>query len=567
VSFQGQGFQGNGFQVGLPGAYPFTPATNTSYIEGLPDRVRLVLYQGLAVAPSPPTAATVTPITAGLQDIDKAFRGRFVAPQLQFSTFTQNDQRTATPITAGIQDFDAAQRRRMLAAPQDISFARSQAASFETEGFDDFDQIIIRRPRVPPQDVTFTLFTQAQFETEGFDDFDQFVRRLPGVPQMFSGFATISGVIASTPITAGIQGFDQTARARLRLLQEITFTAFVSTFPESEGWDDFDVLQPARRKLPLWDITTSYPTTAATVTPTTAGVEPTFGPLFKRPYLDHLHVTYPSNQSAVAQTPITAGLQDFDYRFRPQFKAPQFQFSGFIVFDTRAATPFTAGVQDFDLASFRRPARIQDFGASLISQIRAITAGIQGFDATISARSRRPEGFPPVLTPAAAATAGVQSVEALLRRRSQADQFNASVASPAAATATPITAGLQDLDYRFVRPFRPALQQVTSYAPANIVLAITPSPFQFAVSGLPPFRYGMRVSLQTFESRGQNVGIKFIVHVPAESGLLTPVVLTATSAVTTLSGLSAPPTLGGTDADPDLSGQESDPDLSGEVEN
>jgi hypothetical protein len=77
----------------------------------------------------------------------------------------------------------------------------------------------------------------------------------------------------------------------------------------------------------------------------------------------------------------------------------------------------------------------------------------------------------------------------------------------------------------------------------------------------------MRVSLQTFESRGQNVGIKFIVHVPSESGLLTPVVLTATSAVTTLSGLSAPPTLGGTDADPDLSGQESDPDLSGEVEN
>jgi hypothetical protein len=598
VAFQADSFQGNAFQVGLAGAYPFTPATGTSYIEGLPDRTRIVFYQALAAAPVS-QAATVTPITAGLQDVDAAHVPPFRSVQFQFATFTQNDTRAATPITAGIQDFDLILRRLRPPLPPDVISAYPQVVVtiFETEGFDDFDQIVQRRPRVPPQDVTFAIFTRAQTESEGFDDFDQILPRRPIQVQLFSGFATISGVIASTPITAGLreffdqparqrqrllqditstvftpasfetEGFDDfdqlTVRGRLRLLQDITFTQFTQAQFENEGWDDFDVLQPRQRRLPFWDITTSYPT-AATATPTTAGVEPVFGPLFKQPFLDRYYATLGINTTVAAQTPITAGLQDFDYRFRSPFRPPQFTdfvtISGLI-----ARTPITAGLQDFDRASFRRLG-LQDFGASLVSQITAITAGLQDLDRVLRPRRAADPAQAFVGTPAAASVAGTQWLDAPARQRPPLAQWH-GIAITTQATATPITAGLQDLDVRFIRPFRPALQQVTSTAPASIVLALTPGPFQYAIAALPPFHYGMKAHLQMFTAKMlERVVAKFIIQRPSPTGLSTATLLLGTKDVPAIAASEASPTLTGNQGQPGLAATDGETDLEGEVE-
>ena len=508
--FQGDGFQGNAFQVGSPLLYPWAPVTATAYLDSLPDRTRTVFYQGLASVPTTPVAATTTPTTAGLQDVDKAFVRPFRATGFQFSTFTQNDQRTATPITAGIQDFDRFMVRKRVSLSETTP---SYPPAFfpENEGFDDFDPCLIRRLKAPFQ---------------------------------LNVFATISGVIASVPTTAGLQDFDLSLRRRLLASADFTFTFPTAAPFETEGFDDFDQLQPRRRRSLLDIITTVYPTTAVTLTPTTAGVEPIFGPLIKRPYLDHQYVTYPSNQNQVASTPITAGLQDLDKTFLRPFRSAQFPFAGFIVFDNRAATPITAGIQDFDRFAVQRPARLQEFGGALASQIRAITAGLQDFDRFLRRQQAQDPAQPLVAVPAAAAVAGTQPWDVLTRPRAPQAQGQAFVVTPT-ATATPITAGLQDLDKLFNTPFRPALQQVTSYAPTIITLAVTPAPFQFAIAGLPPFRYGMSVKLQMFGFLGQNIVTRFIVHKPGLGSLLTPQLLAGTRDDAQLLGTKDQPGIGG----------------------
>lgn len=569
MAFQHSAFQQDAFQTGGDIA-----AFGASYFDDLPNRIRVILYQSKFPCPREFVAAADTTVASSAIFDPPAVRKSFEAAD--FSTFTV-----------------------------------PTAQFTEVEGFDDFDAQLMRRPRLPPQDITTsypTVFVAVTPTTAGIQDIDYTFKR-PFRPPQFTDFVTISGIRATTPFTAGLQDFDKTFRrpfvdrsfityalptfqtidgvdpifgplfGKLRLSQQLAFvpsTQVVALTPVTAGVQDFNPLRYQGRWLisdfagaesipvdvpkvdaqfgPLFKkqlIDTLYITsvgtfTPATATPITAGVEPTFGPLFKKQHLQQQFALTPFNRDAVAATPITAGLQDLDLWFKKPFRPPQF--ADFVVNDTRAGTPITAGIQDFDRALIRRPLTLRDFSTSLISQIRVITAGIQGFEALLR-RQRAPDPAQAlVLVPAAAARAGTQGLDVPARQRRSLDQGQSFVVS-SQATATPITAGLQNLDYRFLYPMRPALQQVTSWAPVVITLAVTPTPFQFAYAGLPPFRYGMRVKLQMFEARGQNVGIKLIVHRPAKGALLTPQLLLGTK---------DQPSLAGTDAQPDVEGEVED---------
>lgn len=378
--FQSTGFQSTGFQTGSADVYPFTPATSTQYVEGLPDRVTILLYQGLAnVASFTATPVATTPITAGLQDFNYAFKKPFRPPQ--FVDFVTIDGiRATTPITSGLQDLDV--RFKYPFRPHQfgdlVSIDGIRASTPNTSGLQNFDYAF-KKPFRPPQFTDFITLDGIRVAIAGTQDFDYEFKK-PFLEHRFSELITINGVIASTPSTFTDILFP-TLFTKKAYDQSIITVAPVVTAATVTPTTFADVLYPTligKRAPEQSSITLAPVVIAATVTPTTAGLQD-FDYRFKVPFRPPQFTDFITIDGILASTPITSGLQDLDLQFKRPYR--HHEYSTLAINTTVAAqTPITAGVQDFDRGAYKKP-QVHDFATSLIYQIAYITAaGMQDFD-------------------------------------------------------------------------------------------------------------------------------------------------------------------------------------------
>lgn len=223
---------------------------------------------------------------------------------------------------------------------------------------------------------------------------------------------------------------------------------------------------------------------------------------------------------AATATPVTAGVRDQD---PPASRARAFAVAVVAGAQFIASTPFPPFVppKAQPVESFARvkPRVLPDLTAWLSSAAPAntpTTDGLRGFDPL----RWRPRPALDALTQAQAQTfvtlAPPQSVDPVPRgRRASWDQLGL-VVQTTPATVTPTTAGLQDFDLRFIRPMRPALQQVTSFAPVGVSVAATP--VTAGLQDLLPVLFGKRfpASLQQDHALAP---LGYVANTPQTAGL------------------------------------------------
>lgn len=271
---------------------------------------------------------------------------------------------------------------------------------------------------------------------------------------------------------------------------------------------------------------------AATTTPTTAGVRDQDPPL-SRAHAIMVGVVVASQ--FVASTPFpppgAPQAQPVEAVTRVRSK-PVSDLTAWASAAQAANTPITAGLmQDFPALRVQ-PKAIPDLTAWL-SQGQAantpITAGLQDFTALTPVRRRWPLGegtfaisAQAAVTPSVAVPAFVDAPRVFLGRWQIADFAGAAAAPVATPTAqvmdwyqprrpplrvgdvavnlapttpvatTPATAGVQGFDFRFIRPFKAALQHVTGFGPAGFITAGTATPITAGLQDFAPWLFVKR---------------------------------------------------------------------------
>ena len=539
--FQGNAFQGNAFQEGpapvtavtptLPvgqqyrrritfnaasqqftSAAPQPPIQSVNgcgFLEGLPDRIRKVFYQSLASVLKPLViTAVISPVGAGeLVRVKPKLIHDFAA-----SEFFQEAAAVVTTYTSPVVE-DGGLRRKQFAFDGFIASALSRREQVTTPS--PIEAVGSVRIKFTPYDFTSWLSSAAPAvtpTTAGLQGFDPLFK----YPAKLYGFSTESSVAVST--TFGLQGFDAPPRYLIKQLGFLTEAAV--TTQTIDGVQDFDLFAVGKSfKWQTQGFITQPIVYAAT--PITAGVQDfdlfPFKTSFKwenlgfitepaavvevtgASFLDGLpdrinRVYYQSlfqvlSPVTYAATPITAGVQDFDWFFTKkmvQWAAPQ---HGFIFTPTVAATPSTAGVQDFDLFSVKQSFKWQThgfitaptaatvtptslvgasfeyrgyFGKWLIADFAGATStpeqpifGFQEFDRQIKAKNPVFVGQGFIFTSTVTATpitAGLQNFDlSFVKKMAQwAGPQQGFVFTPT-YSATPITAGIQDFDWFFTK--------------------------------------------------------------------------------------------------------------------
>lgn len=401
---------------------------------------------------------------------------RIIYQGVVITTATIGAVAPTTPKTSGIQNFDPPKFGRQFKATQEPivqSFVTGAVNRSVPDGDGEFRLSLIRK-RSPVhlyQDVA-------------------------NAPQ---------GYVANTPITAGVQAFDyQSLKRSFRFLDQINTSQFAaaSTSIQAIGFDPV-VASKAKAQ---FDVTSKGQTTVAAATPITAGLQD-FDFQFQKPWK-------PSNQQftsfaplgaiTVTATPITAGLQDFaPWLFVKPFKANLQQDHVLAPFGYIANTPITSGLQDLVPVLFQRP-----FKSVLFQDIFSIpygyvantpnTAGLQdfspllqkGFKATLQQLDAITSTgtFVPANTPI---TSGLQDFSPLLQKPFKASLQQHEVNTPSGTYVvanTPITGGIQGFDFEYKKSFNASLQALGTWGASEIVVASTPTSFQFALLDMKPLR-------------------------------------------------------------------------------
>lgn len=381
-----------------------------------------------------------------------------------------------TPVTAGIQDFDPPKFGRQFKATQEPI-----VQTFVTGAVN---------KSVPDGDGEFRLpLTQKKVPVHLYQD-------IVNAP---------FGYVANTPITSGLQDFDSQSFKRSFRFSDQTSTPQFTADSIPIQVTGFDPIVASKAKA-QFDVTSIGQTTVAVATPITAGLQD-FDFQFQKPWK-------PSNQQftsfaplgniTVTATPTTAGLQDFaPWLFVKPFKANLQQDHALAPLGYVANTPITSGLQDLVPALFQRPfksvlfqdifsipygyvanthntAGLQDFGPLLQKGFKTT---LQQLDAITSTGT-----FVPANTPT---TSGLQDFSPLFQKpfKASLQQHEVNTSSGTYIIAsTPITGGIQGFDFAYKKSFSASLQALGTWGASEIVVASTPTSFQFALLDMKPLR-------------------------------------------------------------------------------
>lgn len=403
--------------------------------------IRRIIYQGVVITTATIGAvAPTTPKTSGIQNFDPPNFGRqFKATQEPIvQSFVTGAVNRSVPDGDGEFRLPLTQKRVPVHLYQDVANAPQGyvANTPKTSGLQNFDSQPFKLPFRFSDQINTPQFTDASTSKQviGFDP-------LVTSKSKAQFDVTVIGqttVVTATPITAGLQVFDFQFQ-KLWKPSNQQFTSFA----------------------PLGDIT-------VTATPTTAGLQD-FAPwLFVKPFKANLqqdHALAPFGY--VANTPITSGLQDLvPVLFQRPFKSVLFQDIFSIPYGYVANTPNTAGLQDFS------PLLQKGFKAAL-QQLDAITST---------------GTFVPANTPI---TLGLQDFGPLFQKPFKASLQQHETITPSGTyivANTPITGGIQGFDFAYKKSFSASLQALGTWGASEIVVAPTPTSFQFALLDMKVLR-------------------------------------------------------------------------------
>lgn len=221
--------------------------------------------------------------------------------------------------------------------------------------------------------------------------------------------------------------------------------------------------------------------------------------------------------AASAPSPIAVAFQEFD---RPVFRrrAPDHML-GFVQQPTATVTPTTAGLQDLTPVLFQRPWRpsgqqvTTNVPASVSVAATPTTVGLQDFAPWLFVKPFKAitatGTFVPANTPI---TAGLQDFGPLFQKPLKASLQQHEVNTPSGTyivANTPITGGIQGFDFAYKKAFSSSLQALGTWGVSTIVIAATPSSFQFASLDMKALRQVFPAYQQQF------VAAQMIGDVPA----------------------------------------------------